>query len=105
MARVLLIEDRAPLRALMATVLADAGHRVEAVATTAEGVAHLAAAGYDVVITDWYGAERLRELRAAAREAPILLITGRSDAARAGTDALGVAAILRKPFGTAELQR
>ncbi len=50
--RVLVVEDEALIRMLLAEMLVDMGHRVQEAATVVEATAQLAAAAFDVLVTD-----------------------------------------------------
>jgi CheY-like chemotaxis protein len=88
---VLLVEDDADSRELMAEVLASAGYEVATAATGAEAVQLLSERRVDVVITDlglpgMGGLEVARASKALAPGVPVVVVTGwteREDIARA----------------------
>lgn len=108
--RVLVVEDTATVRRLLAEVLGLDGVEVTAVA---DGLAALAAypgVRPDLVLTDvdmpqLDGLSLTRALRSRGVDVPVVVLTGRDDAAtrRAAVEA-GADAFLAKPFGLAELR-
>jgi DNA-binding response OmpR family regulator len=107
--RLLLIEDEVRIVQLLTAALARANFAVDAVSTSADGRAALAAALYDAVILDLGlpdgdGLALLRVIRASGNHVPILILTAR-DAVEdrvCGLDS-GADDYLVKPFATAEL--
>jgi DNA-binding response OmpR family regulator len=107
--RLLLIEDEVRIVQLLTAALARANFAVDAVSTSADGRAALAAALYDAVILDLGlpdgdGLALLRATRASGNHVPILILTAR-DAVEdrvCGLDS-GADDYLVKPFATAEL--
>jgi two-component system OmpR family response regulator len=104
---VLVIDDEADVRDLVADVLASRGYEITVAAGGREGLACFEAATYDVVLTDvgmpdLDGWEVARAIKSSRADTPVLLLTGWSDAA---DSALGtrVDGILKKPFGLDEL--
>jgi CheY-like chemotaxis protein len=106
MARILLIEDLAPVRVVTRRLLESAGHVVVATATAAEGLAQLRARAFDLVITDFLLPDRpagaiVAELRRERPALPILAMSGgghlRGDWSEKALKS-GASAILRKPF-------
>jgi DNA-binding response OmpR family regulator len=108
--RVLLVEDHAPLRAQVAALLRDAGHRVDEAADGRSGLAAALATPPDVLVLDLGlpGLDGLRlceRLRAEAdRHVPVLMLTAR-DALPDKLDgfAAGADDYLVKPFAGEEL--
>ncbi|MGH2532518.1 MAG: response regulator transcription factor [Thermomicrobiales bacterium] len=107
--RVLVVEDEAPMAALVRQSLTEAGHAVD-VAESGEAaltwidLAHYDAIVLDVMLPDLDGFEVCRRLRRWQVPAPILLLTAK-DAVEdrvAGLDA-GADDYLVKPFALAEL--
>src|SRR4029453_8778972 len=83
MARIVVIEDEAPLRAVLAEILQDAGHQTVLAATGLEGLAALRGELPDIVLCDINmpdldGFGVLREVRADPRLAalPFVFLTG-----------------------------
>ncbi|HET7874212.1 MAG TPA: GAF domain-containing protein [Methylomirabilota bacterium] len=103
-ASVLVIEEEEQIRAMLADALGHAGHKVEAVAEAADGLARLESARFDMVLTDLTlgqrsGLEVARTVRAMAPGTPVVLITGWGhllDSARLRSS--GVDLVLVKPF-------
>jgi DNA-binding response OmpR family regulator len=103
-AAILLLEDDADLRAMLVEFLVDEGYAVTPAATATEGQAAAAAMPFDLVITDavWgrdpaaiaAGAHALR----GAGVAPVVLCTADGNLAALDPAALGVSAIVAKPF-------
>ncbi len=108
--RVLLLEDELALSELIAAQLAGEGHAVDRFATLADADAALRAVEYDLLVLDLGlpdgdGLDLLRQLRAAGRRLPVLILTAR-DAVEdrvAGLDA-GADDYLTKPFHADELK-
>ena len=104
---VLVIDDEADVRDLVADVLMSHGHRITVAAGGREGLARFEAGRYDVVLTDLGmpdldGWQVARAIKASRGDIPVLLLTGWADA----TDPSGatlVDGILKKPFGVEEL--
>jgi CheY-like chemotaxis protein len=108
MARVLLIEDNAGLREILAERLVLAGHTVVEAADGREGLDHFQRDGADLVITDLVmpeteGLAVLQAIQTAQPKVPIIAISG-SGRIGSGEDylamaeALGAAKVLLKPF-------
>jgi DNA-binding response OmpR family regulator len=107
-AHILLVEDDAPLRAVVAEVLRDDGYTVE---EAADGRAALAAmrSAPDAVVLDLHlpyldgpaFVQRLRHHRLWSR-VPLLVLSGAGRAEDAA-ERLGAAALVRKPFTLDEL--
>ncbi|MEU4166406.1 response regulator transcription factor [Streptomyces sp. NPDC026665] len=107
--RVLVVEDEAPMAELLRRCLTENGFAVDVAATGEDGLWYAGESDYDVIVldvmlpgTDGFGV--LREIRAAGRWAPVLLLTAR-DAVEdrvLGLD-LGADDYLVKPFALAEL--
>ena len=110
MACILLVEDEADIRTMLAEVLADAGHEV-AEAETGDAAALLldADAGFDLLVTDVTMPGLLDGIGLAARfrkrhaARPVLYVTGRPDALRNVTMRPGRDAALFKPYGLLSL--
>jgi DNA-binding response OmpR family regulator len=107
--RVLIVEDDASLRRLIARGLQEAGHVADALSDGRECAEYLAATAYDVVILDLNLPHRdgllvLRDVRERGIATPVLLLTARVDPHDVvnGLDA-GADDYLRKPFALDEL--
>jgi signal transduction histidine kinase len=104
---VLVIDDEATVRDLVAEALMSHGHRVTVASGGREGLARFEAGRYDVVLTDlgmpdldgWAVA---RAIKAASAETPVLLLTGWAEALDSSSASL-VDGILRKPFDIGDL--
>ncbi len=107
--RLLIVEDFEVLREALAAGMAEQGFAVDATGDGREGLWYATTNDYDVIILDIMlpgmdGLTILRSLRAAKREAPVLLLTARDqvDDRVRGLD-LGADDYLAKPFAVAEL--
>lgn len=112
MARILIIDDEPLVRTAVRMLLRRAGHEVEEAADGVAGIAAALAGTFDLVITDVImpvrdGVEAIGELR---RSRPGLKVIAMSGGGRQGNSerldaalAAGAAAVIRKPFGVAEL--
>ncbi len=103
-ASILVVDDEAPQRAIIADVLRAAGHEVGLAAGPAEAGTHLQRQGWDLVLTDWRmpdggGARLLAEALQRLPDAPVIVMTaygsieGAVEAVR-----LGAFDYLSKPF-------
>lgn len=110
-ARILVVEDEAAIRELLAVNLEHAGHTMIPATTTAEARRILAEGLPDLVLLDWMlpdqpGIELARELRRqeASRDLPIIMLTARGQEGDRlyGFDA-GVDDYVTKPFSPREL--
>jgi DNA-binding response OmpR family regulator len=108
--RILLIEDDAPLRALLKRGLSENGCIVDTLSDGADCEAYLAGAHYDAMVLDLNlpredGLSILRRLRGKGVRVPVLILTARDAAGDvvAGLDA-GADDYLRKPFAFDELE-
>ena len=110
MARILIIDDDADLRAMLGQTLQSAGHEVVLAADGREGVEqhHMKAA--ELVITDLYmpnqaGLETIIQLRKESPTIRIIAMCGKSTALPMLTAAqrLGAILVLQKPFVGDEL--
>jgi len=107
--RILIVEDDAPLRRLIARGLTEEGHVADALSDGRDCAAYLQATAYDALILDLNlphrdGLAVLGDLRAREIPTPVLVLTARVDARDvvAGLDA-GADDYLRKPFALEEL--
>ena len=106
MARVLVVEDHATMRASLRAILAAAGHEVEEAADGRAALEAVATAPPDLVVLDLHvpvidGAGVLAALRAgpATERLPVIVVTATGEEERRATMALGADAYLTKPFG------
>jgi len=112
MARILVIDDEEPVRAMIREMLERVGHTVEEAADGEEGIRAFQRHPADLVITDILmpnkgGLVAIRELREASPSAPIIAIsgggrTGRMNFLSTAQTFPGVHP-LKKPFRRAEL--
>ena len=120
MARIIVIDDDQDVRALMVWDLQAAGHEVRAAADGAQGLSLQRASPAELVVTDIYmpekeGIETIRELKELYPNLKIIAISGGGSVYRRKSFAthelsiiaaeLGVAAVLQKPFASAQLLR
>ena len=108
MARILLIEDNDPVRALLRENLELEGHTVIEARNGQEGLDLFQQAGADLVITDILMPEKeglavLMELRNAHPPVNVIAISGGGRDYLATGGLLGAAKVLLKPFPTAVL--
>ncbi|MBI5766254.1 MAG: response regulator [Verrucomicrobia bacterium] len=111
MSRILLIEDDAPLRGVMAEALQSAGHEVLQAEDGRQGLEIFTIAPADLVVTDLImpgqeGIETIMQLRRDHPGLPILAVSG--SVAHAGVyldlaRKLGASRTLAKPFSVEEL--
>jgi len=104
--RVLVVDDEADVREMLADVLMSRGHHVTLAGGGREALRSFEQGDYDLVITDLgmpdvNGWEVARAIKAMRASMPVLLLTGWSDAvdAHAGR----VDAVIKKPFDTTKL--
>ncbi|MDX6660527.1 MAG: cyclic di-GMP phosphodiesterase [Solirubrobacteraceae bacterium] len=110
----LVVDDRAPDRELLATVLTHLGHRVREAANGEEGIEFARTERPDLILADILmptmdGYEFVRRLRSdpAAADIPVVFCTATYavDEVRRLADACGVSQILIKPYGPPEIMR
>ena len=108
MATILIVEDEAPVREMLAAVLEDAGHRALHAIHGRDALDVVAAERPDLVIADVMmpvlgGAELCRRLKAepGTRGIPVILMSAGSARLADGT---GAEAFLAKPFDLARLE-
>ncbi len=108
--RILLVDDHAELRDLVARALVRDGHVVEDAATLSAARTRLAAQSFDLIVLDLGlpdgdGEALCRELRRQGRVTAILVLTARgSVTSRVTALDAGADDYLRKPFAVAELR-
>lgn len=108
--RLLIVEDDAPLRALLQRGLTEDGHVVDALPDGSDAEAYAQTTAYDGIILDLNlpgedGLSILRRMRKSGITIPTLVLTARDavDDVIAGLDA-GADDYLRKPFAFGELE-
>lgn len=108
-ARILIIDDEADIRSLLADMLAGEGHEVDVASSGEEGIRKCKRGGYDHVITDlgmphmsgWEVARKVKELRP---ETAVILATGwgmHFDEEQ--LKAAGISRVITKPFQVEEV--
>jgi len=110
MARILVIDDEADMRALLDEMLRAGGHEVVLASDGRDGVAKYRARPADLVITDLFmpnqeGLETIVELRRDFPRVVIIAMSGKTSASAMLSIAvrLGAVEVLIKPFQPAEL--
>lgn len=103
----LLVDDDAAVLDLLAKALQRSGYRTDSAGSGVEGWNKLRSTSYSLLITDHdmpglTGVELVTKMRAAHIDLPVILATANPPG---NTEALGLAAILRKPFTMAVLKR
>jgi signal transduction histidine kinase/CheY-like chemotaxis protein len=106
--RVLVVDDEPAVREVLTRILQRSGHQVTAAASGEEALEHFAPGRYDLVFTDlgmpgMGGAALLGHLRARDPHLIAVVITGWGQLEEAGSSALGVAAVVPKPFSAAQI--
>ncbi len=112
-ATILLVEDDAAVRRLLAILLESSGHRVTAAADPAEalGIVESSNRRFDLVLTDYVmpgqsGVQLANTLRARWSDLRIVLMTGHAEIPGGeSTELPRGAALLEKPFTREQLQR
>jgi signal transduction histidine kinase/ActR/RegA family two-component response regulator len=104
---ILVIDDEADVRELVADVLAGRGHTVAVAAGGRDGIARFETGRYDLVVTDLgmpdlTGWEVARAVKASRADVPVLLLTGWADVVNPG-DSGRVDGIVKKPFDLKQL--
>jgi DNA-binding response OmpR family regulator len=111
MAKILIIEDQAPLCSLYKTVLSKFDHQIVFATTGETGLQAAAADRPDLILLDLFlpdmsGSEVAQKLRDSGflPEVPLIITTALDEASAQHIAAdVGAAAILNKPFSVAEL--
>ena len=108
--RILIVDDQADMREVMAQELAHAGYVIEAHESAASALAALEGGQWDVVLTDLVmpgidGMQFLKEIRTRNAEISVILITG-NGTVNLAVDAMreGASDFLQKPFAFNELK-
>jgi len=102
--RVLVVDDEAAIREMLAKALALADYEVETVADGRTAIERLRVVSYDLLITDLRmpgvdGLTVIREARRLRADLPVIIITGySSESAAIEAIDLGVSGYLTKPF-------
>ena len=107
--RVLVVDDEASIRDLLAKTLALAEYEVDAAADASTALTRVRGAEYDLLIADLRmpgmdGLALIRQVKKIRAELPVIIITGfSSEASAIEAVNLGVAGYLRKPFRVPEV--
>jgi excisionase family DNA binding protein len=107
--RVLVVDDEASIRDLLAKTLALAEYDVDAAADASTALTRVRGAEYDLLIADLRmpgmdGLALIRQVKKIRAELPVIIITGfSSEASAIEAVNLGVAGYLRKPFRVPEV--
>ena len=108
-ARILVVDDEASIRDLLAKTLALAEYEVETASDATTALTRVRGAEYDLLIADLRmpgmdGLALIRQVKRLRAELPVIIITGYSSEASAIEAVnLGVAGYLRKPFRVPEV--
>ena len=106
----LIVEDDRPIAENLYDFLESRGHACDFAATLAQARQQLASAHFDALLLDRNlpdgdGTELLRELRAAGRNLPVLVLSARDELAdKLGGFAAGADDYLAKPFALKEVE-
>jgi CheY-like chemotaxis protein len=100
--RILVVDDDASVRQLVATILADEGFEVEQAVDGVDALAKIAAQAYDAIVSDLQmprldGLSLLREIRRRGIEVPVIIHSARVDAS--------IEAVLRRAGATRVLSK
>jgi len=107
--RILVVDDEASIRDLLAKTLALAEYEVETAADAATALNRIRASQYNLLIADLRmpgmdGLTLIRQVKRIRSELPVIIITGfSSEASAIEAVNLGVAGYLRKPFRVPEV--
>jgi excisionase family DNA binding protein len=107
--RVLVVDDEASIRDLLAKTLALAEYDVDTASDASTALSRVRAAEYDLLIADLRmpgmdGLTLIRQVKKIHAEMPVIIITGfSSEASAIEAVNLGVAGYLRKPFRVPEV--
>jgi signal transduction histidine kinase len=106
--RVLVVDDDAAVREVLARVLQRAGHSVTGLASAEEALEQFAPLQYDLIFTDLSlagmdGATLLREVRERDPQIAAVIVSGWGNIEEGQHQALGASAVLTKPFNVAQV--
>ena len=107
--RILVVDDEASIRDLLAKTLALAEYDVDTAADASSALTRIRAAEYDLLIADLRmpgmdGLTLIRQVKKIRADLPVIIITGfSSEASAIEAVNLGVAGYLRKPFRVPEV--
>jgi CheY-like chemotaxis protein len=104
---ILVIDDEADVRELVADVLTSRGHTVTVAAGGRDGIARFETGRYDLVLTDLgmpdiTGWEVARAIKTSGSSVPVLLLTGWADAV-GPSEVPRVDGVIKKPFDLKQL--
>jgi DNA-binding response OmpR family regulator len=108
---ILIVDDEAEVREIVAEYLRAAGHVVRLMASGREALDHIGQTldCYDVALIDWRmpgisGRDVIQGIRHQCPNTRVVIATGElSDNLRFGRDDIGAVEVLRKPFSLREL--
>jgi DNA-binding NtrC family response regulator len=109
-ARVLLVEDEAPLRRSLTKFLERAGYAFDSCATVRDALVHAQSDVYDILITEYRlpdanGTELLEELKRTLPDITSIIIAEYDhQAVSEALNRVGVGSYLKKPFDVVELE-
>jgi CheY-like chemotaxis protein len=106
--RIFVVDDDPNVRAFIAELLQEIGHKVEAFGGGEAALAELGRTVPDLLLVDYAmpgmnGAQLAREVRARHPKLPVVFITGFAESQQIEAAIGGDVPILRKPFGIDEL--
>jgi DNA-binding response OmpR family regulator len=106
---ILLVDDEAPLREILARALTARGHRVDQAATYREAFAAATAMNFDLLLVDIYlpdatGWDLLHDLRSTGRSIPAIVLSAIPPSTSRVRE-FGPLAVLHKPFPMEALLR
>jgi signal transduction histidine kinase len=106
--RVLVVDDDAAVREVLARVLQRAGHAVTGAASAEEALQRFAPLQYDLIFTDLSlegmdGATLLSQVRTRDPQIAVVIVTGWGSLEEGQHQALGASAVLNKPFNVAQV--
>lgn len=104
MARVLIADDQESMRLIIANLLKERGHQVEAVEDGQAAYEKLKSGPFDLVVADvnmprLNGLEFLKKVRAEKPKTKVIFVTGMlEEAVKVGSEKLGLDGLILKPF-------
>jgi signal transduction histidine kinase len=106
--RVLVVDDDAAVREVLARVRPRAGHAVTGAASAEEALQRFAPLQYDLIFTDLSlegmdGATLLSQVRTRDPQIAVVIVTGWGSLEEGQHQALGASAVLNKPFNVAQV--
>jgi CheY-like chemotaxis protein len=111
MARLLVVDDEAPVRNMLVTLLSDRGHAVEAAENGRDALALAESGSFNCIFLDinmpvMNGIETLKELLRRNPKTVVIMVSGAADEEQAKQALeLGAADYIEKPFDTTYLNK